>query len=62
MEPVSRPGLYVYPDQAYVMDIVSDNLADTTQQIIVQGLNENWKYQEELIQIWIVLKRNAHLF
>lgn len=44
-------GLYVYPAVAYLMDIVSDNVGDTTQSIVIQGLDKHWKKQEEVILI-----------
>jgi len=48
---VQQPGLYIYPDQAYIMDAVSDNIADNTQTMIIQGLDKHWKLQEELVQL-----------
>jgi len=46
-----QPGLYVYPDMAYNMDVVSTSTSDTTQTMIIQGLDKHWKYQEELVQL-----------
>jgi hypothetical protein len=47
----TQPGVYIYPDQAYVMGAVSVSPLDTTQTMVIQGLDENWKVQEELIQL-----------
>jgi hypothetical protein len=46
-----QPGLYIYPAAAYIMDIVSDDALDVGQIIIVQGLDKNWKMQEEYIAL-----------
>ncbi len=46
-----QPGVYIYPDQPYIMQAVSDDAGDITQTMIIQGLDKHWKPQEEFIQL-----------
>jgi hypothetical protein len=46
-----QAGLYTYPTEAILMNLVSSNAGDTDQTIEIQGLDANYKLQTENVEL-----------